>query len=128
MIDPALVLVVDDDDSTREMLTMALLDEGYRVEAAFDGDAALARIDARRPDLVLMDVRMPGLSGEELLQLLRERHPGLPVVLTSADPRLVHDATARGAAGVLVKPFDLDDLLVVVERALAGPDLTAVGD
>ena len=123
MTDPPLVLIVDDDESTREMLVMALTEEGYRTGEAGDGREAIRFLTDQRPDLVLLDVRMPGMTGPELLSLLRRQHPGLPVVLTSADPRLVHDATHEGAVDVLIKPFDLDQLTDTVARALPASGL-----
>ena len=123
MTDPPLVLVVDDDESTREMLVMALTEEGYRAGEARDGREAIRFIADSRPDLVLLDVRMPGMTGPELLTLLRHQHPSLPVVLTSADPRLVREAVHEGAAGILLKPFDLDQLTETVARALPAQNL-----
>jgi DNA-binding NtrC family response regulator len=117
---PATILVVDDDESTREMIAIALSEEGYLVEQAEDAAKALRKIAARAPDLVLLDVRMPGMSGRELLPRLRQEHPDLPIVLTSADPRLAREGAHEGAAAVLVKPFDLDDLLDIVAGALRG--------
>jgi CheY-like chemotaxis protein len=122
VIDTPLVLVVDDDDSTREMLVLALTDEGYRVVEARDGREAIRFVAELHPDLVLLDVRMPGMTGQELLPLLRREHPDLPVVLTSADPRLAYEAAREGATAVLVKPFDLDQLLETVARTLPGPE------
>jgi DNA-binding NtrC family response regulator len=116
----ATILVVDDDESTREMIAIALSEEGYLVEQAEDAGKALARIAVRAPHLVLLDVRMPGMSGRELLPLLRQEHPELPIVLTSADPRLAREGAHEGAAAVLIKPFDLDDLLDIVAGALRG--------
>ena len=120
MTGPALVLVVDDDEGTREMLVLALEDEGYRVASARHGAEALERIAAEPPNLVLADMLMPVMDGGQLHAYLRERYPELPVVLLSADRRA--EAEAGNAAGFLAKPFNLDDLSQAVARFISRPD------
>lgn len=120
MTDPALVLIVDDDEGTREMLLLALEDEGYRAVAARHGGEALERLADELPAVVLLDMRMPVMDGRELQNVLREQYPTLPVVVTSADSRLAGEA--GDAAGFLVKPFDLDDLVQTIARAITRRD------
>ena len=78
------VLIVDDDESLRESLELVLAAEGFEVVTAADGVAALGRLEASSFDVVLCDVRMPGMDGIELLPQLVRRLPGTPVIMMSA--------------------------------------------
>jgi CheY-like chemotaxis protein len=108
------VLVVDDDDAVRELVAEVLMLAGYAVEQAADGLAALDAVARLRPDLVVSDLRMPGLDGAALARRLRRGRAPVPVVLLTA-----YDG-ASPVRGVqrLTKPFDLDDLLAAVAQAL----------
>lgn len=119
---PATILVVDDDEAIRTVVSLVLTDEGYDVVTAEHGRAALDRLATVRPDLILLDMRMPIMDGWELARVYRAA-PGPRasiVVLTAA-----HDAATRAAqidaAGYLAKPFALDDLLAVVNKHLQQP-------
>jgi len=114
------LLVVDDDAVVREALVEALVEAGYDVRAADDGARAVALLAERAPDVVLSDVRMPGMDGLELLALLRERAPDLPILLMTAfdDMPTVVAAMREGATDFLVKPLDLHDLRTRVARAI----------
>jgi len=112
-------LVVDDDPGIVGFLELALEDEGYRVRAAVNGREALSRVSEGRPDLILLDMNMPGMNGWEFCSELRERGPdfsSIPIVVMTA----ARDASLRsrevGAQGFLGKPFDLDQLF----RTIAG--------
>jgi urea transport system substrate-binding protein len=114
------VLVVDDDAAIRRVIAFALSDEGFEVDEARDGRAALEAIERRRPDLILLDMRMPGMDGWEFVKRYRERgRPQAPIIVLTA----AQDTAQRGrdvdAAGCLSKPFDLDTLLETVS-ALVG--------
>jgi DNA-binding NtrC family response regulator len=113
------ILVVDDDPDIRDTLPGALAATGAEVSTAPDGEGAFARISSERPDLVLTDVRMPGLDGLELLRLLKQRAPGVDVILMTAydDMPTVVAAMREGARDYLVKPLDLHDLRRVVTEA-----------
>ncbi|MEJ2218203.1 MAG: sigma-54 dependent transcriptional regulator [Gemmatimonadota bacterium] len=113
------ILVVDDDPDIRDTLPGALAATGAEVSTAPDGEGAFARISSERPDLVLTDVRMPGLDGLELLRLLKQRAPGVDVILMTAydDMPTVVAAMREGARDFLVKPLDLHDLRRVVTEA-----------
>lgn len=113
---PGPVLVVDDDPTILSTVQDILEMEGYPVVAAADGAEALRRAGEVRPSLVLLDMRMPGITGWEVARELRERGIAVPILVMTAaqDARLWADQI--GAAGVLAKPFDLDDLLTAVER------------
>jgi DNA-binding NtrC family response regulator len=114
------VLVVDDDAAIRAALLDALTSAGFRVSLAEGANEALAHIAREPPDVVVSDVRMPDLGGLELLGLLRERAPDLPVILMTAfdDMPTVVEAMKHGAVEFLVKPLDLDDLQRTLTRVL----------
>jgi excisionase family DNA binding protein len=104
------VLVVDDDPRLREHMRMNLEQAGYSVREAENGERALSVIDDQAPDLVLLDVVMPGIDGWQLLRQLEERHGSIPVIMFSgqADGRA---ATDRGASPFVGVPFDPEELL-----------------
>jgi DNA-binding NtrC family response regulator len=112
------ILVVDDDPTIRSSFTEVLVDEETEVRTAASAEEALAVMDAQGPDLVLSDVRMPGLDGLELLQLLKERSPGTDVIIMTAyhDMPTAVAAMREGAFDFLPKPLDLDDLHRVLDR------------
>ncbi|KPK79270.1 MAG: hypothetical protein AMS25_13235 [Gemmatimonas sp. SM23_52] len=112
------VLVVDDDAKIRESLSEALSDDVTEVRTAEDAERALSLVDERLPDIVISDVRMPGLDGLALLKLLRERAPSVDVILMTAydDMPTVVTAMREGAIDFLVKPLDLHDLRRVIGK------------
>jgi two-component system, chemotaxis family, chemotaxis protein CheY len=111
------VLVVDDDESIRELICLALEDEGYEVLTAPEGAAAMEILAKSTPDLILLDTRMPGMNGWEFARLYhqREGHKAPLIVLSAADDP---SGTAEdiGAEGYLAKPFDINDLSSTVRR------------
>jgi DNA-binding NarL/FixJ family response regulator len=114
---------VEDDPETASLMAEALTELGYRVELASDGESGLAKIVAQRPDLVLCDVRMPRMSGFELLEKVSAAGPAfsrLPFVfLTALDDRENELAGRRlGADDYLVKPIDFELLGVVVDNRI----------
>lgn len=110
------VLVVDDAPTIRSLVSIILESEGYHVTTAANGKEALERIAIDPPDLVLLDLVMPVMSGWELQEALRARSCTIPVVLMSADQRARAEAARHGAGGCLPKPFDPDVLLQTVAR------------
>jgi DNA-binding NtrC family response regulator len=112
------ILVVDDDPQIRVSLVRALRSDKTEVAASDSAEQALSRIAELAPDLVLSDVRMPGMDGLELLRILRERAPEVDVVLMTAhdDLPLVARAMHDGAVDFLVKPLDLNQLRRVLSR------------
>ncbi|HSH76677.1 MAG TPA: sigma-54 dependent transcriptional regulator [Longimicrobiales bacterium] len=117
----ARLLVAEDEPSIRETLRAHFTELGYEVVVTESATAALNRIDEFEPDLVLSDVEMPGMSGLELLQHLREASPLTDVIIFTghADVSGAIKAMKAGAADYLVKPLDLDETESAVERCLA---------
>jgi two-component system OmpR family response regulator len=111
-----LILVVDDDATVRSFVSQALGDEGYRVQQATDGKAALIAVRQARPDLILLDVRMPAVDGWQVLDELRSAAgPQTPVVVMTAGFTGQDRALQSGAQGYLCKPFELGELLATVD-------------
>jgi two-component system response regulator PilR (NtrC family) len=112
------ILLVDDDDGIRETIELNLARWGYEVSTAVSAEQALARLGAFDPGLVITDVRMPGMSGLELLAKLRDAAPEIDVIVMTAfeDMRTAVEAMKAGAYEYLVKPLDLDQIELVVRR------------
>ncbi|HZS24174.1 MAG TPA: response regulator transcription factor [Gaiellaceae bacterium] len=106
------VLVVDDDASIRRMLERTLAAEGYRVELAADGGAALAAIERSVPDLLILDLGLPGLGGTEVCRRVRARGLATPILMLTARDALADrvDGLDAGADDYVVKPFETDEL------------------
>jgi two-component system cell cycle response regulator DivK len=122
--DRALVLIVDDDDRNRKLAIAVLEAEGFETVEAADGAAAIRLAAARRPDVILMDLRLPDLDGEEATHRLRAdpRTAGIPVVAVTATPLEPGDdwPAEAGFAGYLVKPLDIEVLSDLVRRLAGG--------
>jgi two-component system nitrogen regulation response regulator NtrX len=114
------VLVVDDEAGVRGSLAGILGDEGYAVEAVESGEAALEALEARRFDLVLLDVWLPGQDGLEVLRRIRERHAELPVVVISGHGTIetAVKAVRLGAQDFVEKPLSLEKTVLAVRNAL----------
>ena len=108
-----LVLVVDDDDQLREIIRVNLESAGYSVAEAANAENALRAIEGKVPDLVLLDVVMPGIDGWQLLQRMQERHGSIPVIMFSGqvDEQSVAEVARRGAQDFVGKPFDPRQLI-----------------
>jgi len=118
---------VDDQAAIREELAFALGYEGYRTAEAKDGDDALAQLEAGDVAVVLLDIKMPGLDGLQVLAKVKETYPSLPVVMITGhgDIETAVVAIKSGAYDFLTKPFDTDRVLVSVKNALRLRDLTS---
>ena len=116
------VLVVDDEPVVRAVVRDVLCEEGYAVVEAPDGHTMLEILAREDPDLVLMDVMMPGVDGREAYRILRSREnmPDVPVVMMSAAVQA--DRVDPSIAAFLQKPFDLDRLMKTVEQLIGPPD------
>jgi DNA-binding response OmpR family regulator len=114
------VLIVEDDPDLLVVLRVNLVSAGIEPILAGDGRTAISRIEAERPDAVLLDVMLPGIDGWQVLAQLHERGNRIPVVVCSAkkNPEDMARAEELGATAYLVKPFDIDRLVdAVVEAA-----------
>ena len=122
MAEPS-ILVVDDDAVVCQMLAQFLVDNGYQVTTACTGTEALRLAHEASPDLVLLDLRMPGMNGQECLQQLKALHPDLPVVMVTAvdDEAMAEHCLAAGAVEYLVKPISLGYLRTVLTVHLRRP-------
>lgn len=114
------ILIVDDERLVLATLGKGLREAGYQVSEASDGPAALELLGRVKPDLALLDVRMPGMSGIQLAEQISSQHQ-LPFVFLSAygGPEITERANELGALGYLVKPLDVSQIIPAIEAALA---------
>jgi DNA-binding NtrC family response regulator len=112
------ILVVDDEEIIRDLLTEVL--EDYAVSIAVDGQEAIDKIGADHFDLVITDLRMPNISGEEVVRFARQESPKTKVIVISgySSLRTVSESISHGACAFLSKPFSIKELVQAVEEAL----------
>ncbi|BBZ50510.1 response regulator transcription factor [Mycobacterium heidelbergense] len=125
---PINVLVVDDEPVLAEMVSMALRYEGWSISTASDGSSAIATARARRPDVVVLDVMLPDMSGLDVLHKLREENPQLPVLLLTAKDA-VEDRIAGLTAGgddYVTKPFSIEEVVLRLRALLRRTGVTTV--
>ena len=113
------ILIVDDDPSIRYMLGRILLDEGYEALAAADGREGIKVVAEREVDLVLLDLKMPGMNGKETFKELMVLRPGLPVIIMTAYPGRQFEGGLDGVSALLQKPLDFPLLLEAIKKLLA---------
>ncbi|WP_295154389.1 response regulator transcription factor [uncultured Ruminococcus sp.] len=103
------ILIIDDDAHINNIVSKALQAEGYTVSQAYSGTEALMLLSSRKPDLILLDLMLPGLSGEELLPQIKD----IPVIVVSAKADITNkvELLTGGAADYITKPFDMRELL-----------------
>jgi CheY-like chemotaxis protein len=114
------VLLVDDERELLDLLAQELSDMGFEVTALDNGRAALELLGHRRFDVLVTDLKMPGMDGLEMVRLLRQSHPQLPVIVNTgyASERARRAFDTREAYGLLLKPFTLEDMRRMVEAAV----------
>jgi two-component system OmpR family response regulator len=125
---PITVLVVDDEPVLAEMVSMALRYEGWNITTAGDGSAAIASARAHRPDVVVLDVMLPDMSGLDVLHKLREENPHLPVLLLTAKDA-VEDRIAGLTAGgddYVTKPFSIEEVVLRLRALLRRTGVTTM--
>jgi DNA-binding NtrC family response regulator len=115
------ILVVDDEDALRTVLSGELINEGYDVKSAADGDEAISEVERSTFDLVLLDIKMPRMNGFEVLKYIKDKHAKTKVVMLTgfADLKNAIESKKLGADDFVSKPYDLVDLLTTIERVLS---------
>ena len=125
MSDRGRVLIVDDDRSVVKMLNVRLQAEGYRTELAVDGATALKLAEEYRPDVILLDLAMPTVTGADVLNELKASPCGrdLPVVIITAYPHMIEVVKGNDSVkGCFVKPFDMSKLVATIKEIVSGGD------
>ena len=118
------ILIVEDHPTMRDAMRLVLEEDGYEVEDATDGEAGIAAVRARTPDIVLLDLNIPVVSGAQVLETLKADPATagvLVVIVTATGEEGRKRALAQGADGYITKPFSPLALLRTVERVLRGP-------
>ncbi len=114
------ILIVDDDDQLRRSFRKLLTEEGYTVESAASGEAAVQKVQKQAPDLVILDMRLPGQSGIETFRVIHGMEPKLPVIIMTAygTTDTAIEATKLGAFDYVLKPFEITAMLTLIAQAL----------
>jgi len=112
------ILIVDDEEAIRDLYRMELEDAGYQVKTAASGEEALKAVVSFSPDLVVLDIKMPGMSGLDVLGKIRETWKALPVILCSAYGEYKQDFSCWASDAYIVKSSQIDELLGTVKRLL----------
>ncbi|MFI5251129.1 MAG: response regulator [Bacteroidota bacterium] len=121
MLNQRSILVVDDEEALRTVLSSELSSEGYNVDTASDGDDAIAVLQGKQFDLVLLDIKMPRVDGFEVLKFIKKGTPQIKVIMLTAfaDLKNAIESKKLGAEDFISKPYDLVDLLTTIERVLS---------
>jgi nitrogen regulation protein NR(I) len=114
------VLIIDDDDQLRKSFQKLLKEEGYEVSGAASGEAGLAEVRRQPPDLVIVDMRLPGMNGLETFQAIQGIEPKLPAIIMTAygTTETAIEATKIGAFDYILKPFDIPEMLGLIAKAI----------
>ncbi len=114
------ILIVDDEVKMRRVLQISLEEEGYSVREVKNGEDALAKLSETSFNLVIADMKMPGMNGVELLKKAKETDPGMPFIIMTAygTVQTAVEAMKSGAFDYILKPFDIDEMKITVSRAL----------
>ena len=120
MGEPARILIVDDDQSIREVLTSILTDEGYIVEAVDTGEKAIKATHEKFYNLALIDIRLPDMEGTKLLTRLKDTVPKMRKIIITGYPTLQNaiEAVNKGADAYIIKPIDMEETLKVIREQL----------
>jgi len=127
-VTPQLILIVDDEDMIRSLLRLTLVRAGYNVTEAETGEEGISLVRKQKPDLILLDVMMPGMDGFAVCEQIRQEPDAgdIPILMLSArkDSRSRQKSRRVGATGYLTKPWTTDDLLWHVSEALKDTEQT----
>lgn len=126
-MDKKKVLIVDDQNGIRVLLVEVFSSEGYETFQASNGKLALEIVKSEKPDLVLLDMKIPGMDGLEILKHIKAIDSNAKVIMMTAYGELdmINEATALGALMHFTKPFDIDELRTAVNEQLAEPQINA---
>ncbi len=118
--DKAAILIVEDEAKMRRLLELRLGEEGFLVHSAGDAETGLQLLVREKPDLVVTDLRLPGMSGLEFLQAVKRANAALPVVVMTAYGTVESavEAMKVGASNYVTKPFSFDELVLVIRKEL----------
>lgn len=124
------ILIIDDEQHMRWIIEKALAKEGYKTDSAATGAEGLAKLSAVGPDLVLLDLKLPDMSGIEVLRVMKQEQPRLPVVMITAHGTVetAIEAMKIGASDYISKPFDIEELKIIVRRCLEVAELATEVD
>lgn len=112
------ILVVDDEESIHLLYREELEEEGYEVHSVLSGEEALQKLNTISPNLVILDINMPGLNGIDVLRHIKETNPNLPVILCSAYQEFKQDLATWASDDYIVKSSNLDGLKAAIKRHL----------
>ncbi len=114
------ILIIDDDDQLRKSFEKLLIEEGYHVRTAVSGESGIKTVESETVDLVIVDVRLPGINGLETFARIHELEPKLPVIVMTAfgTTETAIEATKLGAFDYVLKPFDVPEMLTMIAKAL----------
>ena len=116
----SLILIIDDDDQLRKSFTKLLIEEGHHVQSAASGEEGLQIVRTALPDVVVLDVRLPGMNGLDTFRAIHAVENKLPVIIMTAfsTTETAIEATKMGAFDYILKPFEIPDMLTVINQAL----------
>ncbi len=113
------ILLVDDEESIHLLYREELEEDGYEVHSALSGEEALEQLSIISPDLVILDINMPGINGIDVLRRMKEIHPQLPVILCSAYQEFKQDLASWASDAYIVKSSNLEELKAAVHKHLS---------
>ena len=113
------ILIIDDEDSIHLLYSEEFEEEGYEVYGALSGEDALDKLNDISPDLVILDINMPGMDGIEVLRKIKEINPNLPVILSSAYQEFKQDLASWASDDYIVKSANLEELKAAVKRHIS---------
>ena len=112
------ILLVDDEEGIQLLYREEFEEEGFEVTTAYNGEEALEQFSRELPDLVILDINMPGMNGIEVLRRMKEINPNLPVILSSAYPEYKQDLSTWASEDYIVKSANMDELKSAVRKHL----------
>ena len=121
-MDKKKILIIDDEESIHLLYKEEFEEENYLVYSALSGEEGLKIFEKEEPDLVILDINMPGMDGIEVLRQMKQMRPDIPVILSSAYPEYKQDLASWASDDYIVKSFNLDELKSAVKKHLNKSD------